>query len=166
MIIDQRPSKSSRRFVSTAIEHCIAQSADRIRDAELAMLLANCLPNTLDTTVTVGRDAQGRPDTFVITGDIDAMWLRDSTAQVWPYLRFAKIDEPLRELIAGTVRRQVKCVLLDPYANAFLSSHDRTSEFADDLTDMLPGVHERKYELDSLCAIHASTFDRLLRCHW
>lgn len=125
----------------------------RIRDPELAWLFANCLPNTLDTTVTPGSDARGRPDTFVITGDIDAMWLRDSTNQVWPYLRFLRADDALRRLVEGVVRRQTRCVLLDPYANAFYADGERVSHWAKDKTRMLPGVHERKYELDSLCAV-------------
>jgi meiotically up-regulated gene 157 (Mug157) protein len=58
-----------------------------MKDPELAWLFSNCLPNTLDTTVTFTNTANG-PDTVVVTGDIPAMWLRDSSAQVWPYLPF------------------------------------------------------------------------------
>lgn len=120
-----------------------------IADRELRWLFANCLPNTLDTTVEFRRDADGHPDTYVITGDIDAMWLRDSTAQVWPYLPFARNDSALRDLIAGVIRRQARNVLLDPYANAFYGV-DKLGEWAGDHTEMRPGVHERKWELDSL----------------
>ena len=147
-----RPDKSAIRFSSASVEAAIKDGAARIRDPEIAWLFNNCLPNTLDTTVVHGRDADGKPDTFVITGDIDAMWLRDSTAQVWPYLRFIKNDLPLRELVAGLIHRQAKCVLLDPYANAFLPNAAASGEWMSDHTDMRPGVHERKYELDSLCA--------------
>lgn len=74
-----RPAPSQRKFSSRAVETKIAEVKDAIADPELAWLFENCFPNTLDTTVTFGmRD--GRPDTFVITGDINAMWLRDSTA--------------------------------------------------------------------------------------
>jgi len=147
-----RPSLKERAFVSASVENCIQEMNRKIADPELAWLFSNCFPNTLDTTVRpVGLD--GSPDTFVITGDIPAMWLRDSTAQVWPYLKFLRDDEPLRELIAGVVHRQVECVLYDPYANAFEPDPAGLSKWMSDMTDMKPGLHERKYELDSLAAV-------------
>jgi meiotically up-regulated gene 157 (Mug157) protein len=93
----------------------------------------------------------GRPDTYVITGDIDAMWLRDSSAQVWPYLALMTGDAPLQHLIAGVINRQTRCILKDPYANAFYKDDSRVGEWKTDQTDMKPGVHERKWEIDSLC---------------
>jgi hypothetical protein len=113
-------------------------------------LFGNCFPNTLDTTVYFNKK-DGRPDTYVITGDIDAMWLRDSTAQVWPYLSFMKDDRFLQELIAGVINRQAFCILKDPYANAFYSDESKAGEWKSDHTKMRPGVHERKWEIDSLC---------------
>lgn len=121
-----------------------------IKDKELAWLFGNCFPNTLDTTVSYTENG-GRPDTYVITGDIDAMWLRDSSAQVWPYLALIKGDEPLKRLIAGVVNRQTRCILRDPYANAFYHDDTKTGEWKSDFTAMQPGVHERKWEIDSLC---------------
>lgn len=91
------------------------------------------------------------PDTYVITGDIPAMWLRVSSAQVQPYIRFAQQDECLARMIKGLVRRHIRCILLDPYANAFTYSPAEISEHASDLTTMKPGVFERKYGSDSLC---------------
>lgn len=147
--ISNRPAPSSRRFVSQAVEARIAEIKSVIRDPELAWMFENCFPNTLDTTITYS-EINGKPDTFVITGDIHAMWLRDSSAQVWPYIPFIKKDEPLRKLIAGVINRQVKCILLDPYANAFLDGNQE-SEWKSDITEMKPGIHERKWEIDSLC---------------
>ncbi len=144
-----RPVLSKRNFVSRAIEAIILTIKKDITDPELAWLFENCFPNTLDTTVSYS-ESGGRPDTFVITGDIHAMWLRDSSAQVWPYLPYTRDDEPLRRLIAGVINRQVSCILLDPYANAFLDG-DEMSEWKSDITDMKPGIHERKWEIDSLC---------------
>lgn len=149
----RRPPVEKRHFTSPAVEAAIKDAAGRIGDPEIAWLFENCLPNTLDTTVYhKPADDAGRPDSFVITGDINAMWLRDSTAQVWPYLRFIKEDEALRTLVRGVIHRQARCVTLDPYGNAFLPTTKDKGEFARDHTDMKLGVHERKYELDSLCA--------------
>lgn len=144
-----RPHVGKRKFVSKAVEETIVKVKTGISDPEIAWLFENCFPNTLDTTVTFS-ELGGKPDTFVITGDIKAMWLRDSSAQVWPYLPLTKQDEPLRKLIAGVINRQVKCILLDPYANAFLDGNE-ISEWKSDLTEMKPGIHERKWEIDSLC---------------
>ncbi len=81
----KRPEPSARKFQSAAVEAFILETSRQIADPELAAMFANCFPNTLDTTVEVG-EFEGKPDTAVITGDIPAMWLRDSSAQVWPYL--------------------------------------------------------------------------------
>jgi meiotically up-regulated gene 157 (Mug157) protein len=141
---------SERKFTSPAIEEVIAGMRKAIRDPELAWMFGNCFPNTLDTTVDHGL-LDGKPDTYVITGDIDAMWLRDSSAQVWPYLPFMKNDPRLQQLIEGVIRRQVRCIHLDPYANAFYKDPGRISEWKDDVTLMKAGIHERKWEIDSLC---------------
>ena len=145
----QRPPVGRRKFVSEAVEAAIQRVTSTVADAELAWMFENCFPNTLDTTVCFSTE-RGKPDTFVITGDIHAMWLRDSSAQVWPYLPLAQDDRKLRDLIAGVIRRQARCILIDPYANAFNDGPGQ-SEWAKDLTDMKPELHERKYEIDSLC---------------
>ncbi|MCK9280200.1 MAG: glycoside hydrolase family 125 protein [Melioribacteraceae bacterium] len=147
--VSKRPPLSERKFTSEAVEAKIAQIKKDISDEELAWMFENCFPNTLDTTVTF-KYSHGKPDTFVITGDINAMWLRDSTAQVFPYLPLTKEDEKLKELIAGVINRQTKCILIDPYANAFNDGPGH-SEWMSDLTDMKPELHERKWEIDSLC---------------
>ena len=148
--VSKRPPLAERRFTSPAVEETIRATKRRIRDAELAWLFENCYPNTLDTTVTFRDDAKA-PDTFVITGDIDAMWLRDSSAQVWPYLPLTRRDPRLARLIQGVIHRQAKCILLDPYANAFLADPNGHTEWSSDYTEMKPGIHERKWEVDSLC---------------
>jgi meiotically up-regulated gene 157 (Mug157) protein len=145
-----RPPEGRRRFKSAAVENAIQRVQTSIGNKELAWMFGNCFPNTLDTTVDY-EEVDGRPDTYVITGDIDAMWLRDSSAQVWPYLALMKEDEALRRLIAGVINRQTRCVLLDPYANAFYKDEKKISEWKSDATEMKPGVHERKWEVDSLC---------------
>lgn len=145
----RRPPLDKRKFVSDAVEAKIAEVKKSIADPGLSWLFENCFPNTLDTTVQTG-SLDGKPDTFVITGDINAMWLRDSTAQVWPYLPLAKGDAKLKTLLEGVIRRQTRCVLIDPYANAF-NFGPTGSEWAKDRTEMKPELHERKWEIDSLC---------------
>jgi meiotically up-regulated gene 157 (Mug157) protein len=130
------------------VEAKIVEMKKSIGDPGLAWMFENCFPNTLDTIVRFEmRD--GKPDTFVIPGDINAMWLRDSTAQVWPYLPLAKDDTKLKAMIEGVVRRQTKCILIDPYANAFNFS-PTGNLWAKDRTQMKPELHERKGEIDSL----------------
>ncbi|OCX54431.1 metal-independent alpha-mannosidase [Mucilaginibacter sp. PPCGB 2223] len=145
-----RPLLSKRNFRSAIIEDAIVKFKAGVKNKELGWLFENCFPNTLDTTVFFEM-ADGKPDTYVITGDIDAMWLRDSSAQVWPYLPFTKTDDKLKKLIAGVINRQTRCILKDPYANAFYKDDTKISEWKSDHTEMKPGVHERKYEIDSLC---------------
>ncbi|MCJ8164385.1 glycoside hydrolase family 125 protein [Pontibacter sp. E15-1] len=145
-----RTPVAQRNFQSKSVEKAITEFRKNVKDRELAWLFENSFPNTLDTTVTY-QLKDGRPDTYVITGDIDAMWLRDSSAQVWPYLKFIKKDAPLRQLIAGVINRQTYSILRDPYANAFYNDDTKVGEWSSDLTDMKPGIHERKWEIDSLC---------------
>lgn len=147
----KRPKPPDRKFISEAVEAAIAGTKKSIADQELAWLFENCFPNTLDTTITHHGIANGKPDTFVITGDIPAMWLRDSTAQVTPYIPFAAQDKKLRALIAGVIHRQTASVLIDPYANAFNFDGKETSRWHSDKTAMKNELHERKWEIDSLC---------------
>ena len=148
----KRPPPADRRFRSEAVESFLTETQRRIADPQLAMLFTNCFPNTLDTTVEPGT-FEGKPDTAVVTGDIPAMWLRDSSAQVWPYLPLAAKDARLRALLEGVLRRQARCILIDPYANAFMVDLDAPplKWSRTDRTDMKRGVGERKYEIDSLC---------------
>lgn len=146
-----RPPLAQRKFTSDAVEAAIQRIKKDIPSQELGWLFENCFPNTLDTTVEFEM-IDGNPDTYVITGDIDAMWLRDSSAQVWPYLALMKEDKKLQQLIAGVINRQTKCIIKDPYANAFYKDETQVSEWKEtDITDMKPGIHERKWEIDSLC---------------
>ncbi|RYG11822.1 MAG: metal-independent alpha-mannosidase, partial [Chitinophagaceae bacterium] len=110
-----RVAEAKRHFKSKAVDDAIKTFQANVKNPELNWLFENCFPNTLDTTV-YHTEKNGRPDTYVITGDIDAMWLRDSSAQVWPYLQFVNEDAPLKKLIAGVIIHQTQCVLKDPYA--------------------------------------------------
>lgn len=148
-----RPAAADRLFVAPSVEQQIAYVQSVLTNAKLAWMFENCFPNTLDTTVRYRKDENGKDDSVVYTGDIHAMWLRDSGAQVWPYVQLAKSDEHLRSMLAGTIRRQFKCIELDPYANAFLDPYDPNPDhqWMSDQTEMRPELHERKWEIDSLC---------------
>jgi meiotically up-regulated gene 157 (Mug157) protein len=135
-----------------AVEETIPRVQRGMADPALAVMFENCFPNTLDTTVWPGT-LEGKPDTYVVTGDIDAMWLRDSSAQLWPYLPLARQDAALRQLLEGVIRRQARMILLDPYANAFMRDATAAplSWALNDKTEHHAGVGERKWEVDSLC---------------
>ena len=148
--VSQRPAAGKRKFISPSVDALIEEVKKNIADAELAWMFENCFPNTLDTTVFFEMK-DGMPDTYVITGDIDAMWLRDSSAQVNPYLPLCPKDKHLSDMVEGVIRRQTRCILLDPYANAFYKDEHKISQWHSDKTEMKSGVHERKWELDSLC---------------
>lgn len=154
MFPSNRPQPGARKFVSSAVEQEIARISALIKDPELAWLFGNCYPNTLDTTVFMGT-VEGKADAFVITGDIPALWLRDSAAQLRPYLHLTREDPQLAGLFRGLIRRHARCVLIDPYANAF--TRDPAGQALDwsrtDRTEMKPGVAERKWEVDSLCYV-------------
>ena len=146
----KRPTPSDRLFRSEAVENKIVEVQGLLKNPRLAWMFANCYPNTLDTTVHFGKDENGNFRTFIYTGDIHAMWLRDSGAQVWPYLQLAAQDENLKNMIAGVINCQFSLICIDPYANAF-NDGPTGGEWASDLTDMDPNDHERKWEIDSHC---------------
>ena len=135
------------------IPKILLQKADEItaklqeKYPEAAPFFKGCFLNTIETTVTKLDDG----GYFVITGDIPAMWLRDSAAQLTHYIRYANEDEDLKEIIRSVIERQAQFVCIDPYANAFNAapnshSHNDETDFYHDL------IWERKYEVDSLCA--------------
>ena len=178
----RRPALDERRFTSSVVDAFVDSLATELRERNqtaLACVFENTFPNTLDTTVLRAAKPTSKvisppssevppsplsPSSFIITGDIPAMWLRDSTNQVLPYFRFASMDDKLRALLAGLVETQANQILVDPWANAHYlpeiltespNREDSTTfpGFGPSRTDaMVPGIYERKYELDSICA--------------
>ena len=146
----KRPPVEARLFISMAVEKKIKEVQQLLSgNPRLAWMFANCFPNTLESTVHY-RVIDGEDDTFVYTGDIPAMWLRDSGAQVWPYVQLANDDPRLKKMLRGVILRQLKCINIDRYANAF-NDGPTGAGWQSDATDMQPDVFERKYEIDSLC---------------
>ena len=132
----------------------LMEQADRLQAyyeihfPSLAPLVKRCFLNTIETTVQQLDDG----GYFVITGDIPAMWLRDSASQVGLYTRFAAQDTELQTILESVISKQAELVLRDPYANAFTARESDPSAGYPDDTQMFPGVWERKYEVDSLTA--------------
>lgn len=147
----KRPPMEERLFTSAAVEKKIKEVQKILKkNPKLAWMFANCYPNTLESTVHYRVLSNGDDDTFVYTGDIPAMWLRDSGAQVWPYVALSYKDEKLRKMLRGVILRQFKCINIDRYANAYNDGPTGAGWQKDD-TAMQPEVFERKYEIDSFC---------------
>lgn len=121
---------------------------ERHGEEKLSLLFRNCYPNTFETTAKPEDDGT----TYVFTGDIPAMWLRDSTAQVHQYLPLTARNSAVADVIEGLIRRQMQCVLYDPYANAF-NEEENGRGHVKDRPLQKPMVWERKYEIDSLCFV-------------
>lgn len=148
--VSRRPPQEERLFRSEAVESVIDSVTSLLVNPKLRWMFENCFPNTIDTTVHFRVDSLGNPDTYVYTGDIPAMWLRDSGAQVWPYVQLAPQDSLLQKMIAGVINRQFKLINIDPYANAF---NDGPTGAGEDINypgnNQNPWVFERKWEIDS-----------------
>ncbi|MBF2685765.1 glycoside hydrolase family 125 protein [Listeria welshimeri] len=133
---------ANRAFIQSSTE----KIKKEINNQKLAEMYERCMENTLDTTIKIRESGL----TFILTGDIPAMWLRDSVCQVRPFLIFAKENEEIESMLIGLSKEQVSLVGIDPYANAFNETPNGAGHQADK-TEMHPQVWERKYEIDSLC---------------
>ncbi|KAI8332050.1 meiotically up-regulated gene 157 protein [Chlamydoabsidia padenii] len=169
----QRPIEACRTFTSKAIDYVVESVASKIVNSDLARLFTNTFPNTLDTTIyqtscLIPKGSCDHPLTFVITGDIDAMWLRDSANQLMPYLPFANQDVSLKRLLLGTLYMQAQFISIDPYANAFRAP-DRLDQWAQTPTPpalnhqphspgSTPQVYEFKWEIDSLASFFSLSY--------
>ncbi|CAL8086712.1 unnamed protein product [Orchesella dallaii] len=162
---DARPPPSERTFNSSTVERVIQEVGAMISDDTLRQIFSNCLPSTLDTTigyhVNATQSLNGLPYTYIITGDIPAMWLRDSTYQINPYIPLAKDDAALRQMVLGVINTQAEMVNLNPWANAFLPLKHWNSGIIVNPPESSDEVHppydpteiwEVKYELDSLAS--------------
>ncbi|EUC43940.1 glycoside hydrolase family 125 protein [Bipolaris oryzae ATCC 44560] len=168
----QRPSKYCRTFESPLVEKVIDDMSEKMVDKDLARLFENAFPNTLDTTVRWHVDGTSKPklskkswdpaawkgaQSFIVTGDINAEWLRDSTNQLAQYQLLAKKDKEIHQLILGAINTQAEYIIGSPYCNAFQPPPPSGLKptFQGDGDTVHPiyeqsFVFECKYELDSL----------------
>lgn len=171
----QRPSRQCRTFESPLVEKIIDDMTKRIVDKDLARLFENAFPNTLDTTVKWHVDGTEEhtgfvsskwrgPHSFIVTGDINAEWLRDSTNQLAQYQKLAKKDKAIHNLILGAINTQAELIITSPYCNAFQPPPPSGLEPTENgQTDNVhpafePSfVFECKWEIDSLAAFLSLT---------
>lgn len=158
-----RPAPKCRTFTSEAVEKLIVDLKHKVKDVDLARLIENCLPNTLDTTIlwhilSIKKKVVEHPQSFVVTGDIHAEWLRDAARQLSVYQPLVKYDIHLKELIRGAIQTQALYILNSPYCNAFHPPPASGVKKGDTAVDQVyprpdwRSVFECKYELDSLAS--------------
>ncbi|KAG9629525.1 glycoside hydrolase family 125 protein, partial [Aureobasidium melanogenum] len=165
----QRPSALCRTFESDLVEQIINDMNEKMTDKDLARIFENAFPNTLDTTVRWHVDGTEKstfkssngawqgPQSFIVTGDINAEWLRDSTNQLAQYQKLAKKDKAIEMLILGAINTQAEYVIESPYCNAFqppppsrLAPSNNGQEDVVHPAYEPSKVFECKYELDSV----------------
>lgn len=135
-------------YTKEKMQSWLEMIAEKTKDhPEWGKVFETCFTDTLDKTMTILEDGT----TFILTGDIPAMWLRDSTAQAKPYLALAKEDNRLRQTLLGLIERQLRFINHDPYANSFNAEENWAGHHATDHSDLTGWIWERKYEVDSLC---------------
>lgn len=165
----QRPNDTCKSFKSPVVEKVIEEFKDNIDDPDLARLFENTFPNTLDTTIrwhVNDTDDNSGPRSFIITGDINAEWIRDSRAQLYNYQSLTPYDEKLKTLVLGAINQQVEFVTKYPYCNAFQppaaanlkpGSNGQKVKVQPEIDEK--EIWECKYEIDSISSFFGLSTD-------
>ncbi|MBF2630189.1 glycoside hydrolase family 125 protein [Listeria seeligeri] len=135
--------------LATLIDGAIDEILQGVNLSEkLQRMFRKCMLNTITTTLVQKQDGSA----FLFTGDIPAMWLRDSGGQLRVFLNLDDPTGKLYDVIGAVIRQQFRYVLLDPYTNAFnFTGNGNCWSEIDQSERQNPWSWERKYELDSLC---------------
>lgn len=164
----QRPAEGCRNFTVPEVEATIKDMSSTISDPDLFRLFENTWPSTVDTTVKWQGKSADNPDeelAFIITGDINAMWMRDSANQLQSYKAILH-DDQIDALYRGAINLQGRYMRLFPHCNAFQpppeSGMPAVNEHPDDVVTPAYDpevVFECKYEIDSLGAFFQLSYD-------
>lgn len=138
--------QEKQQALIAAVEEIAKKEGAYWNDEHMRRTFENCYVSTAKTTTKFLENGEA----YVFTGDIAAMWLRDSSAQVVHYLPFLKEYPILKDMVKGLIARQAKYIHIDPYANAF-NEEENGNCWEKDITEYNPWNWERKYEIDSLC---------------
>lgn len=138
--------QEKQQALIAAVEEIAKKEGAYWNDEHMRRTFENCYVSTAKTTTKFLENGEA----YVFTGDIAAMWLRDSSAQVVHYLPFLKEYPILKDMVKGLIARQAKYIHIDPYANAF-NEEANGNCWEKDITEYNPWNWERKYEIDSLC---------------
>ncbi|TRX95634.1 hypothetical protein FHL15_003592 [Xylaria flabelliformis] len=162
-----RPDPACRKYVVPEVEAAINDMKGRVKDPDLFRLFENAFPNTLDTTISwkgFASNSTTEELTFITTGDIVAMWLRDSANQMRSYKSLLKANtstDSLAGLFRGAINLQARYIIQNPYCNSFQAPPESglppQHNGAADTDAVSPSysssfVFECKYELDSISA--------------
>lgn len=161
-----RPKHECRTFILSEMEDTILEMKNVIHDPDLYRLFENSFPNTLDTAIKwkgVSANNSKEELTFIVTGDIKAMWLRDSANQLLSYRQLLKANsstDSLASLYRGLINLQARYINTAPFCNSFqapLESGLQPSKNQDNPDRVYPPVDNKtvfecKFELDSLAA--------------
>ncbi|CAG8686285.1 10810_t:CDS:2, partial [Ambispora leptoticha] len=161
-----RPWFQRRKFKSQIIEQTIIEISKKMKDKDLATLFENCWSHSLDNYVLWQDDSKGYPRTFIASGKLEVLYIRDSTNQIISYTPFAKDDPELAKMILGVINMQAEYLAKDIYSNSFFPPpssnlprpYDPWEENDKSYPKPSSAVWQAKYAADNLAAFLKLTY--------